>query len=583
MSGPRPLPPRMAMVTTAHPWGDPRVFERELAACLDWGVETHVFLPLLEPPVRAGWSLDPRLVLHPLAVPGGRRQRFLLALGVWRAVLRHGPFALVHFHDPELVPAMALLGLLRPETYTLYDIHEDLPLQLASKDYLPDWLRGPVARLVSCMLRAAGELFSGFAPATEAIALAWPAARTRVVHNYPKALFGEGGSRPAPDPNRIIYLGGLSRVRGIPLALAAVREARTRLPGLRLELIGWVMDAETGQAIRAAEAEGWCLHLPRMGAPAMLERALGAGVGLVTLLPQPNYLQALPTKLFEYMAMGVPVLASDFPLWRQLVEGAGAGRVTDPEPGAFRVRVAPAASGFTPRASRARRVASSSALALAASLRARSSSRRDPAWASKRRCSRASSASVRSRLALADSQSAFSRASSGLRITSRPVPAATWRPGATRMDAMMPFTGAARRAWAASSPKASAGYQAPSALGSGTAMKRRPRISPRGSRPPLSAGPASVSCSVLPASLPAGFFRAQPIPARRTRARLIIMRFMGSPRGAGSGVRRGAGAGSGGAGGRPSGPPGAGGGWAGPRRAVPDPPPGAGPRPPRPG
>jgi len=332
MTGARPLPPRMAMVTTAHPWGDPRVFERELAACLGWGVEVHVFLPFREPPARADWSLDPRLVLHPLAVPAGRLRRFLLALGVWRALLRQGPFALVHFHDPELVPAMAVLALLRPETYTLYDIHEDLPLQLASKDYLPGWLRAPVARLGDCMLRAAGELFSGFAPATETIALDWPAARTRVVHNYPKAMFGEAAPRAFPDPNRIIYLGGLSRGRGIPLALAAVRRARTRLPGLRLELIGWVMDAETGLAIRAAEAEGWCRHLPRMGARAMLDWALGAGVGLVTLLPRPNYLQALPTKLFEYMAMGVPVLASDFPLWRQLVEGAAAGRVAAPDP-----------------------------------------------------------------------------------------------------------------------------------------------------------------------------------------------------------------------------------------------------------
>jgi glycosyltransferase involved in cell wall biosynthesis len=324
---------RIAVVTTAHAWGDPRVFERELAACLEWGLETHVFVPLAEPPARSGWSADPRLVLHPLAMPAGRGARVRLALGVWRQVLRHGPFRLVHFHDPELVPAMALLGLLRPATYTLYDIHEDLPLQVASKNYLPPALRAPTARLAQCMLRTARELFSGFAPATEAIARDWPAAQTRVLHNYPKALFGLAGA--PPDPRRILYVGGLSRVRGIPLALEALREARLRLPDLRLELIGRIMEADTGRAVRAAVAEGWCAHTPWLEPAALQARAAGAGVGLVTLLPTPSYLESLPTKLFEYMAMGIPVLASDFPLWRRLVEEADAGRVAAPRPGAL--------------------------------------------------------------------------------------------------------------------------------------------------------------------------------------------------------------------------------------------------------
>jgi len=325
-------PARMAVVTTAHAWGDPRVFERELAACLEWGLETHVFVPMAEPPARSGWSADPGLVVHPLPPPSGRGARIRLALGVWREVLRHGPFQVVHFHDPELVPAMAWLGILRPDTYTLYDIHEDLPLQVASKSYLPPALRAPTARLAECMLRTARELFSGFAPATEAIARDWPAAQTRVLHNYPKALFGQAGA--PPDPRRILYVGGLSRVRGIPLAVAAVREARRLIPDLRLELIGAIMDGETALAVRDAAAEGWCAHTPWLAPEALRVRAAGAGVGLVTLLPRPNYLESLPTKLFEYMAMGIPVLASDFPLWRRLVEEAGAGVLAAPEPGA---------------------------------------------------------------------------------------------------------------------------------------------------------------------------------------------------------------------------------------------------------
>ncbi|NTV74726.1 MAG: glycosyltransferase family 4 protein [Holophaga sp.] len=151
------------------------------------------------------------------------------------------------------------------------------------------------------------------------------------MHNYPRAVFFVPPR--APDPMRVLYMGGLSRGRGIPRALEAMRLARQRLPGLRLDLAGWILEPEVGDLVAGAVREGWCRHLPTLEAGALAAHAAGAGIGLVTLLPLPNYLESLPTKLFEYMALGIPVLASDFPLWRRLVEESGAGRVVRPEPG----------------------------------------------------------------------------------------------------------------------------------------------------------------------------------------------------------------------------------------------------------
>jgi glycosyltransferase involved in cell wall biosynthesis len=45
----------------------------------------------------------------------------------------------------------------------------------------------------------------------------------------------------------------------------------------------------------------------------------------------PNHVDAQPNKMFEYMSAGIPVIASNFPLWNEIVLGGACGLTVNPD------------------------------------------------------------------------------------------------------------------------------------------------------------------------------------------------------------------------------------------------------------
>jgi len=65
----------------------------------------------------------------------------------------------------------------------------------------------------------------------------------------------------------------------------------------------------------------------RAGVKTVATRSMG---GLVLFHPEPNHINAQPNKIFEYMSAGIPVIASNFPLWKEIVEGTKCDICVDP-------------------------------------------------------------------------------------------------------------------------------------------------------------------------------------------------------------------------------------------------------------
>jgi glycosyltransferase involved in cell wall biosynthesis len=230
-------------------------------------------------------------------------------------------------HDPELIPVG--LRLKRLGKKVIFDAHEDVPAQLISKPYLGNVSGQLLSRSFGAYERYACRRFDGVIAATPIIRDKFLRinAATVDINNFPLLREFDAPAGWADKAPEVCYVGGISAIRGIRELVRAC--ALLRSPA-RLVLAG----AFTEPALEAevTALPGWERvvphgHLDRAGVRRVLSRAVA---GLVTLHPTANHLQAQPVKMFEYMAAGIPVIASRFPLLREVVEGHSCGVCVDP-------------------------------------------------------------------------------------------------------------------------------------------------------------------------------------------------------------------------------------------------------------
>ena len=110
-------------------------------------------------------------------------------------------------------------------------------------------------------------------------------------------------------------------------------EAMSFMPtqsGIRLVLAGNFDPPELENEMRCISSWKYINYLGWQTREQIAKILANARVGLVLLHPTLNYLDSYPVKLFEYMSAGIPVVASDFQLWRKIIEDIKCGIVVDP-------------------------------------------------------------------------------------------------------------------------------------------------------------------------------------------------------------------------------------------------------------
>jgi glycosyltransferase involved in cell wall biosynthesis len=267
------------------------------------------------------------------AVPkiGGRLRRMTVtSWQIYRRALE-ADGDIYHFHDPELMLVGLLLRLRGKRV--IYDAHEDLPRTVAYKEYVPRVLRGVVAKAAETMELLSVHKCTAVIGATKQIAERFRDVNPNhvVVHNFP-ILDELANSRTVAWEEReraVAYVGAITRERGI----SELREAMTLLSGkltCRLALAGWVSPASLKEEIHELPNSSAVEYLGVLSRREVANLLGRVQAGIVVLHPEASFMEAKPTKLFEYMCAGIPVVASDFPLWRDIVVKAKCGLLVNP-------------------------------------------------------------------------------------------------------------------------------------------------------------------------------------------------------------------------------------------------------------
>jgi glycosyltransferase involved in cell wall biosynthesis len=316
-------PPQVAHVTTAHPHLDNRIFRKECVSLAEAGLDVRLVAVAAEDEVVDGVPV--------IALPfrRGRARRMLVGpFDAWRALRRLQP-GMIHVHDPELIP-LAVLWRAVHRRPAVYDAHEDLPKQVAGKQYIPLLLRRPVALAARLLEGAADRWLDAVVAATPAISRNYRRAPVVLVQNFP--WLRDFPDEPAPAASEgarqeltLSYVGGITRERGGLEMLRAVGAARQPT---RLVLAG-AASSEMRREIEA-DSSGRVRYLGLLPVDRVPGVVAESDVGLVLFHPLPNHLECQPTKLFEYMAAGKPFIASNFAAWQELLGEFDCGYFIDP-------------------------------------------------------------------------------------------------------------------------------------------------------------------------------------------------------------------------------------------------------------
>lgn len=312
---------KICHITSAHKWNDIRIFVKECSSLAQNGFDVSLVVANCESQTVNNVKI--------IGVESVGKGRFFRMRKTSRAIYEKAKSLnadIYHFHDPELLPHG--LRLKKAGKKVIYDAHEDLPRQILSKYWINKYLR----KLFSVVFE---RYENRVAKKLDYVITATPHIRDRFlkinkncidINNFPLENELSLPTNWSDKKNEVCYIGGISQIRGNNELVDAMQQVKNAT----MVMVGPFSTEDYGNLLK--QKSGWANVnyqgiVDRKGVATIMSHAKA---GMVTFLPLPNHIDAQPNKMFEYMSAGIPVIGSDFPLWKEIIEGNKCGICVDP-------------------------------------------------------------------------------------------------------------------------------------------------------------------------------------------------------------------------------------------------------------
>ncbi|GAA0747885.1 glycosyltransferase family 4 protein [Clostridium oceanicum] len=312
---------KVCHISTAHPAYDTRIYHKECRTIAQNKYNTYLLVGNDKDEVS-----DNVKIVH-LPMKNSRFYRFFKKKKIAFNKAVKIDADIYHFHDPELLSVGMKLKRLGKKV--IYDVHEDVPKQILTKEWLKsDIIRKIVSKAFDRYEKKLAKKFDKIVCVSEDIAKNFNSNKTVIVRNFP--VIADIDSIKSIDKEKkvpvIIYAGGLTKIRGIKEIIEAMESLKGEV---KLWLLGkWENKKYEEECM---ELEGWKYVeyfglIPQKNAYSYMKKA---DIGIVNFWPVDNHVSALPNKPFEYMACKLPMIMSDFKYWKDVFKDCFLG--VDPQ------------------------------------------------------------------------------------------------------------------------------------------------------------------------------------------------------------------------------------------------------------